>query len=203
MARCVAVTLCTLVLAAGCHEAPFSPEDFQKASPAPEMKKLERLVGTWEGTAEMVKPTPEEMKEMMKKMAPEGEEIEEMPSSSKGEMTFEWAMDGRFLKAQSWHEMGPDEKVQYTEYWTWDPNAQVFHTWWFSDWGDSGQGCVTLDPDGKTFHFKGEERKARGETEKGAGSMTFVDNNTLEWTWAKKGMWGQDLMKMKGTSKRK
>jgi hypothetical protein len=44
---------------------------------------------------------------------------------------------------------------------------------------------------------------ASGETKNGSGDMIFVDNDTVEWTWAERNWMGSKLMEFKGTMKRK
>lgn len=194
MSRIVVVAICTLGFVVGC-EQPRPPEDFfQKPSPAAELAKLERLLGSWAGTAEMVSPTPEEMKAMM----PEG--AEELPSEFAGESKMEWALGGMFLKGEGWHEMGTDKKVHYVEYWTWDPKAKKYHAWYFSDWGEFGEGWASFSKDGNSMDMEWTGFDARGAKSRGEGTIAFVDDDTHSWTWTEKGPMGK--MKMKGTARR-
>ena len=178
----------------GCSKPTPMMEPLQKPAPAPEMAKLARLIGTWSGTAEMVTPSPEEMNEGM----PEGEE---MPTSFKGEDTYEWVLGGMFLRSEGWREMGPDERAHMIEYWAWDAKANKFRTWYASDWGEYGSGWATLDDDGNTLHFKGRAHDAHGNVRKGEGKMTFVDDRTVEWCWKERGPSGK--MAFKGTSRKR
>ena len=111
-----------------------------------------------------------------------------------------WAMGGMAMKGEGWYEMGPDERVNYIEYWTWDPKAKRFNTWSMSDWGEVGTGWAEFCPDGNAMKYKGTMRDAAGKTIHAKGTMTFDDDNTMSWTYTESGARGK--MKMKGTSKR-
>ncbi len=190
--RIVVAALALMI--AGCSQTPPMTDPLQKPDPAPEMQKLARMVGTWTGVAEMVSPSPEEMKAMM----PEG--AEELPGSYEGGHTGEWVMDGMFLKNEGWHEMGGGEKATFVEYIGWDPKQKKYRSWYISNWGERGEGWTTLSDDGNTLHVKVKSTDAEGKSKSGAGTWTFVDDNNAEWTWSEKGPMGK--MKMKGTTSR-
>jgi len=195
MYRCVLLTLCALGLIGGCAQPQWSTESPGKPDVPPEMAKLSRLLGTWTGTAEMVSPSPEEMKAMM----PEG--AEETPESYASEGKSEWTLDGMFLKNEGWHEMGEGQRMSYVEYWTWDAKAKKYRTYYFSDWGESGQGWAWFEPDGETMHFKGTVVDAEGATKRGKGMLTFIDDDTHEWSWKETGG-PMGKMEFKGRAKR-
>jgi hypothetical protein len=194
MKRHVLASLIVVCVLAGCSTHKKMMEPPQKPEPAPEMAKLKMFIGTWQGTAEMVEPSSEEMKAHM----PEGEE---MPESYKGGGTYSWALGGMALKAEGWHEMGEDQKANYVEYLTWDPKKGKYRTWYVGDWGDSGSGYAWFDDDGKTMYAKAQGVNHEGIKVRGEGSLTFVDSGTIEWTWTEWGKYGK--MKIKGTSHRK
>lgn len=194
MYRLPVIVLVAAFALVGCAQPQRPMEPPQKPDAAPEMAKLERLIGTWSDTAEMVEPSPEEMK----KQVPEGSE--EVPSSFKGGWKSQWVLRGMFLRNEGWHEMGPDQRMNMVEYYTWDPKSKKYRVWFFSDWGEHGEGWMTIDPDGKTFRIKAKGADAQGASGRSEGTMTFVDDDTLEWTWAESGAHGK--MKFKGTSKR-
>lgn len=194
MHRRVLLTLCTLGLIGGCAQPQWSMEPPKKPGAPPEMAKLARFLGTWTGTAEMVSPSPEEMKAAM----PEG--AEEMPESYAGQGTAEWTLGGMFLKSKSWHEMGEGQRANYVEYWTWDAKAKKYRTYYFSDWGESGQGWAWFEPDGETMHFKGTVVDAEGATKRGKGKLIFTSDTSYDWCWKESGPMGK--MEFKGTGKR-
>jgi len=176
------------------HDHAAGADMMKKPDPAPEMKKLQRMVGRWTGTAEMIEPTREEMAKQM----PEGEQMGDMKFAGGG--TTDWVMEGHFLKSEGWHEMGPGQRMNMVEYITWDAGVGKYRSYWFSDWGEVGEGTMTMSADGNTMTFKSEGFNAHGERSKGSGTMKFVNNNTIEWTWTEKGPEG--TMKLKGTSRR-
>jgi hypothetical protein len=166
----------------------------QKPSPAPEMAKLARFIGTWSGSAEIVSPSHEEMKAEM----PEGEE---MPSSFAGGGTYDWTLGGMYLRGEGWHEMGDGQRANYVEYWAWNPKVKKYRTWYFGDWGDSGEGWAWFDQDHPdVMRLKGTTTDALGRKGRGHGMMTFIDDNSYEWSWCERGPMGK--MKFEGTSKR-
>ena len=178
----------------GCGRSQWSMET-PRSGPAPEMKNLDRLVGSWAGTAEMVEPSPEEMKERMPEGAPE------MPTTFKGGGKSEWALGGTYLKSDGWHEMGDNKKATYVEYVTWDADKCKFRTWYIGDNGEYGQGWMTPDKDGNTFHFQARGVNYFGKSMKGEGTMRFVNNDTVEWDWTERsGLFNK--MSLKGTNKR-
>ncbi len=165
-----------------------------KVVPVPELAKLERLVGSWSGSAELVSGQVEHMRGMMPK-ASEG-----MPPSCHGGGTYEWVLSGMFLKGQGWHETGSDRRVQYVEYITWDPKARRYRDWWFSNTGEHSQGWISLDPDGRTIRATADGVDAQGRVKHSDRTMAFADDDTMTWTWSKSGPMGE--MRLRGTSKR-
>ncbi len=203
--RIVAIVCCAMYLGVGVGCAQMRSmfgggnkidpqQEMKKPSQPTELRKLEPFVGTWEGTAEMVYPTTQQMKAAM----PAGEE---MPTSFKGGGKTEWAMDGMALRTDGWYEMGDDQKINMVEYWTWDPSAGKYRVWSVSDWGECGNGWVTADQYGRTFTFNGSATDAHGHKKKYNGTMRVIDNNTMEYHFVEKGPMGK--MEFKGTSKRK
>ena len=186
MVRYLVLSVCTLGLLGGCAQPQWPTEAPKKPSPAPEMAKLSRFIGTWSGSAEMVEPSPED--------------ADEMPESFAGGGTMEWAFDGMALTGEGWYERGPDEKVHYVEYWSWDPKAKRYRIWSMSDWGETGSGWMKFDPDGNTMRGKFTAHDAEGNKKGGCSTMTFVDDNTMDWTYTEKSRMGK--MKFKGTSRR-
>ncbi|UCC29780.1 MAG: hypothetical protein JSU86_16435 [Phycisphaerales bacterium] len=194
MYRRVLFTLCTLGLIGGCAQPQWSMEPPEKPGVPPEMAKLARFLGTWTGTAEMVSPSPEEMKAE----TPEG--TEEMPESFAGGGKFEWTLGGMFLKGQGWHEMGEGQRMNYVEYWTWYPKAKKYRTSSYTDWGDSMQGWAWFGPDDNTLRFKGTGVNAQGAKSRGSGMLTFTSDTSYEWRWKESGPMGK--MEFKGEAKR-
>jgi hypothetical protein len=171
----------------------MSMDPMQKPDLAPELAQLNRFAGEWAGRAEMIEPSYEVMQASM----PEGEE---MPKYFMGAESNEWTLGGRCLRTMGWHDMGEGQRANYEGMMTWDPKDKVYKAWWFGDWGDRMTSTMTLDKDGKTFHMKAEGVDGHGKKTKGEGTMTFLSDDTMEWTWSETGAMGR--MKIKGTSKR-
>ncbi len=129
---------------------------------------------------------------------PEG--APESPTSMRGESTYEWTLDGMYLKGEGWYDMPGDQRMHYVEYVTWDAKAGKYRNWMFDDWGNRGEGWMTFDDDGKTAHHQGTMIAPTGARTRAVGTMTFVDDDTLEWAFTEKGPMG--TMKLKGTMTR-
>lgn len=160
----------------------------EKPEPAPELRKLERFVGTWSGEAEMVGS----MAEALKREMPAGSELK-----FAGGGTWDWTMGGMYLRMDGWHSMGDGQKMNMIEYITWDPKMQRYRSFYFSDWGEIGEGFMKLSDDGDSFTSEARMIDSKGNKSTGTGTMRFVDNNTLEWTWKE-----SNGLEFKGTSKR-
>jgi hypothetical protein len=194
MQRGLVLALCAGVCVCGCTQAPMSMEDLQKPALPSELERLNCMVGTWSGKAEMVSPTAEEIA----KATPEGEEP--MPSTFDEGSTAEWILGGMFLKNEGWMTMGEGEKAHYVELITWDPRAKKYRGWSFSDWGEHGEGWMTMSEDGKHLTFASSGKDFKGRPSRGKGQASFVDGNTMDWTWCDMGPMGK--MEFKGTSRR-
>ena len=161
------------------------------------MKQLERLVGTWNGTAEMVSPTREEMIEYMPEMA------DKMPEYFKGGSTWSLTFDGLVLKVEGWHEMTKDERANYVEFIKWDSKKERFLTFFFSDYGEHATGELKVDRnDPDLFHMKGTGVDAQGTKKRFKGTMRFVDNDTVFWEVTESSGFQKMKMKMKGTMRK-
>jgi len=195
MVRRLVMVMCAVGLAGGCTQSRWAMEPPQKPGVAPQMAQLQRLIGNWSGHAEMVEPSREAMLAMM----PENER-HEMPEKYAGGGSWEWALGGMALRGDGWYEMGPGQKVNYVEFWTWDAKNNRFRTWFASDWGETGEGWAKFNPDGNSMTMNATMRDADGTGKSGSGTFTFLDNNTMEWTYAEKGSHGN--MRLRGVSKR-
>jgi hypothetical protein len=185
------------LFAAGCGKPDASDMEMPKKPPrAPEMEALAPLVGTWSGTAEMVKPSAEDMKKSMPEGAPAPQ------TTFAGGTTYKWDIGGLFLHAEGWFEMGEGQKCNNHELIGWDPVKKMYHGWYVSDYGERGDNWMKANSDGKSFTMKMSGIGMNSKAMKGSGSMTFVDANTIEWTWVEKNALGGTKMEMKGTMKK-
>lgn len=183
------------LLAVGCMKP--EPEMMgppKKPSQPPEMKVFAPLIGTWTGTAEMIEPSAEEMKKHM----PPGSPEPQMTYAGGG--TYKWDINDLYVHAEGWHDMGEGEKAHYHELIGWNPVKKMYHSWYVSDYGERGDGWMTASADGMKFTVKTSGLGMGGKPAKGEGTMTIVDDNTVEWTWTENGAMGR--MKMKGTMKK-
>ena len=187
------LTIATLVLAGGCMK-PMDMGPPKKPAPAAEMKKLERMTGTWNWTGQMVSPTKEEM---MKHMPPGSKEPQTTFSGvGKGEMV----LGGTAFKSTGSFDMGEGQKMTYEEYWWWDAKAGKYRAWSISDWNEVGTGWITYCGDCDGFCNKGDAIDSQGNKKHYEGCMKFVDKDTMEWSMTESGPMGK--MSMKGSSKR-
>jgi hypothetical protein len=150
--------------------------------PAPELRELDRFVGTWTGTSEIVGPNVEEAADAVRGMMPEFEG--EMPTTFKGGSKTSWALGEMFLRTETWSEMPDGTRMNYVDFKTWDATGNHYRSWHFGDSGETGEGTFTLDPDGSTFHLTATGVRTDGTPANGKGTMTFIDDDTLEWTWS-------------------
>ena len=188
------LTIATLVLAGGCMKPPMPMEPPKKPASAAEMKKLERMVGTWNWTGQMVSPTKEEM---MKHMPPGSKEPQ---TTFAGTGKAEMVLGGTALKSTGTFDMGEGQKMTYEEYWWWDAKAKKYRTWSMSDWGEIGHGSITRCNDCDGFRSTAKATDAQGIKKRFEGCMRFTDKDTHEWCFTEAGPMGK--MTMKGTSRR-
>lgn len=165
--------------------------DMEGGGPPPrpaELDRLDMLVGTWEGTAEMSMPGMDE------------------PMTIRGVNTTKWELDKRFLIEHFEGDMGEEGKFEGVGVWTWDPKAKVYRNWWFDSYGSFSQGTAKYDEETRTWHMRGQGTNAMtGKPSYGAGTSKSIDDNTQQWTWSEWDNflhWGEP-MTYKGTSQRK
>jgi len=167
--------------------------------PAPELHELDRFVGTWTGTSEIVGPNAQATADQMKAMIPDFEG--EMPTTSEGGNKAGWVLGGMFLRTESWHEVAPGMTIRYVDFKTWDPATRKYRGWYFNEIGETGESWFTLDPDGSTFHVTSKGIRADGSSSTGGGSVTFTDEDTMEWTWFEEGKEGK--FELRGSNTRR
>ncbi|MFQ5589764.1 MAG: DUF1579 family protein [Phycisphaerae bacterium] len=150
-----------------------------------ELDKLAMFLGEWEGTSETTLCVLDE------------------PLSGTGSRTMEWTLDKRYLVEHGDYDMGELGKMKGVGLWTYDPKAKKYRIWWFDSQGGTARGTATFCDETKTWKMKVKGRNPWGKS-KGKGTVTFVDDDTIEWEWSE---WdGSGLFKTAettGTSKRK
>lgn len=193
MKRNVWCLLGTVALLGGCMKPAMDADAMKKPAPPEQMKQLERMVGNWTWTGEMVEPSKEEM---MKYLAKDAKPPE---TSFLGTGKTEMVLGGVALKSTGNFEL-EGQKMTYEEYMWWDGKAGKFRTWSMNDWGEIGSGWMTSCGDCDGFCSKADAIDAHGNKKRFEGCMKFIDKDTHEWTFTEHGPMGR--MTMKGTSKR-
>ena len=178
----------------GCQQPTAPVVGNEKIEPAPEMRLLEKFVGTWEESGRIVEPTPEQIRAGLK----EGQEMP--PTTWTGGNTADFTLDGMYLRTEGWAGLPDGGKMKFVEYKTWDRQAQKFRMTWFGNDGTWGNGWMTADPDGRTFDVSATGWDVHGTKKTWTGSFTFTGNNSAKWDWVEKGPSG--MMKMEGENKR-
>jgi hypothetical protein len=122
----------------------------------PEMKVLERLVGTWDAKA-VSKPaqwTPREVRTTSK-------------------IVRQWVLDGRFLQDTSEISDGSESLSLLT----YDPQMKAYRSWWFSSEGHTSKSGGKWDAASETLSF----RSNLGNGLTSYGSVRFIDRNRHSW----------------------
>lgn len=172
--------------------ADFDP--MKKPAQPEQMKKLERLVGNWTWSGEMVEPTKEEM---MKHLPPGAKAP---PTTASGTGKYEFTLGGMVLRETGSMDMGEGMKMSFEGLWVWDAKAGNYAIHSVSDWGENGIGSASSCGDCDGFCMKGAAVDLHGMTKRYEGCMRFIDKDTLEWAMTERGPMGK--MTFKGTSKR-
>lgn len=173
---------------AGCAEPAGKMEGGGPPPRPAELDRLDMLVGTWEGTAEMSVPGVDE------------------PTTSKIVTTTKWELDKRFLVDHFEGDMGEEGKFEGVGVWTWDPKAKEYRNWWFDSLGSFSHGTTKYDEETRTLHMRWEGTNSMtGKPSYGDGTSKFIDDNTQQWTykeWDNFLHWGEPTI-MSGTYQRK
>jgi hypothetical protein len=121
----------------------------------PELKVLERLVGTWnsESVSRVAVWTPVEAR-------------------AKGVLTREWVLDGRFVQEKSKQSDG-DAIVMFS----FDAEKKVYRWWLFNSHGHSMETQGQWDETTHTFMFTSDVGGL-----KNSSTIRFIDEDTHKWT---------------------
>lgn len=186
--NCLSATILavSIALLAGCMPK-YTIEELKNMMPERpvELDKLEMFIGEWEFTSEMNMCVLEE------------------PIKGSGTSTVTWELDKRYIVEHGEYEMGEFGKMLGKGFWTYDPKAKKYRTWWFDSYGAVGHGTAKYSEKTRTWRFKAKSKGPMGKSI-GKGTATFVDDDTVDWTW---GEWDSTglfkVMEMTGTNKRK
>ncbi|HEY7117997.1 MAG TPA: DUF1579 family protein [Tepidisphaeraceae bacterium] len=146
--------------------------------PPPELKVLQRFVGSWDtaGVSQVAEWTPREI-------------------NTTGRVTMEWALGGRFVQGKGTDTL-PSE---LTMLWGYDADRRAYRTWlfnslglaieWTGDWDDRAQTFVVRNDVGNgltgtlTTRFVGDDRiEWRSQVKDGDGKLY----HSWEGTWTRR-----------------
>jgi hypothetical protein len=142
-----------IALSAGAARADDPPKP-------PELKVLDRLVGTWD---EVLTNKPTEW-------TPKAERSTSVTKKS-------WALGGRFVRMEgAWM----PAKTEFVSYITFDPSTREYRTWYFDAANSMPRGSTrgTWDEAARTITWAGTDEAGNKMT----GKTTFHDADTQEWT---------------------
>jgi hypothetical protein len=149
------------------------------ADKPPELKLLERWVGTWDSqwTAKPATWTPQ-------------------GGTFTGVETVDWVLGGRFTNARIATQPGNKHATSLTTY---DPKAKAYRSWWFSSDGHQSQSAGQWDEASQTLTMKSDI--AGGI--KGTTTSHFTADGVFDWTVVIKGDDGTTYIDMSGKTTRR
>ena len=146
----------------------------ESTPPPPEMKVLERLVGTWR--VENIGKVPEETRST---------------SITKRELV----LGGRFVQETGGPEKG---KPTYMCMHTYDSSRKTYRWWFFHESGSCSESTGTWDESSQTFTFTNRP----GGGAMGVITLHFLDKNTLDFSWIVKDTGGKISFQMEAKAVR-
>ena len=146
-------------------------------APPPEMKALERLVGTWDH--EQIVKVPEETR------------------STNFVVKGELVLGGRFL--QEMGDFDDQGKSTNTGMYTYDSNRKIYRYWFFHSSGFYWDSTGTWDESNQTFTFKGRVGAGDATT---TATMRFSDEATLVYSLVTRDPGGKVHYHMEGKAVR-
>jgi hypothetical protein len=157
--------------------------DMKPQRPA-ELERLNVFVGNWKSTGECT-------------MAGLDDTLR-----GTGTSTFSWDLDNFALVEKGTHEMEELGAMQAMGVWTWDARKERYHMSWTDSWGGHGEGWSRVSDDGKWWKMTAKSHSPMGTTT-GKGTMEFIDNDTVKWTWTESVFLGMmKVFEMEGTMTR-
>jgi hypothetical protein len=147
-----------LVLATGIARADEARKPDEAPAKPPELKVLDRLVGTWKD-------------EVIFKVS------ESNPTERRETWTYsnEWTLKGRFLQSRGRKSDGKDEDLQFM---TFDPETKAFRKWYFSPDGYVAEASGQWDEKTSTLTWTND----LGDGVTGVSTWRFADENTIVWS---------------------
>lgn len=113
-----------------------------------------------------------------------------------------WHTDRWYLVNEDVFTLGELGDMKALTVWRWDERSRRYRSTWFYNDGSTGTGFARYDEKTKTWHLKTRGRGPWGRL-KGKGTITYIDDNTVEWTWREwDGSGLVEIMSFQGVSKR-
>jgi hypothetical protein len=143
----------------------------------PELKVLDRLIGTWESdvVAKPAKWTPKEVR-------------------TKATLTREWVLKSRFVQ-----EKGGDAQSPTLCMFSYDVQKKAYRFWMFNSAGSAMELSGQWDEASKSIKWKGE----MGNGITSSGPMRFIDADTIHWQLVTRDKAGKMYIHLEGNVTRK
>jgi hypothetical protein len=173
----IAAWLVALALTAIVSTPARADKDKEKA---PELKILDRFVGTWniELVNRVTEVNPKEVK-------------------STGVTTFEWTLNGYFLRATG--KTTAPEKVESLQMMSYNPTGKHFYAWFFDSQGNVSEIAGQWDEDTKTMTWQATVE----ENVTMVNRLRFTDKDTIVWTMTTKDNNNKVFVDIRGKMTRK
>jgi hypothetical protein len=150
------------VLLAGCGPVDVDFSKIQKPKPADELKPLDRFVGNWTWQAE--RSTGDGAVETWN-----------------GQASWKWVLGDMQLYGDL-SVSGPTS-FQASGYWGWHPIRKTYIWHMHNDWGYPQEGTATYDDAAKSWTMNYKGIGLDGTDSWGRYVLTWVDDDTIEWSW--------------------
>ena len=175
----VANTLLGILVTSANLGSSASADDGKKgAAPGvPELKVLEKLIGSWDEVAEL----------------PDGSKIKAIGSAK-------WVLGGTHIQSTYSISLADGSQLEHLTLMSWDSKKKVYRSWMFSSSGDPLESTGAWDQEAQTLTFESKPN-ARGVTI--SSSTRFTSDDKLEWSVEGKDKSGKTVFSMKGIDTRK
>ena len=155
------------------------------ADAPPELRRLEMLVGTWEGRAAST-------------VVAENEVFESLATTE-----VRWDAGGRFLLERTRSVVDGQDTITTVGVWTWEPSSGQYRNWRFSSLGTSEVGFITYDESTRTWFIESQTVDlTTGLETHGSGVMRYLDDDEKVYTWKGYSADGEPLFEAHGRSHR-
>lgn len=180
------LALCAPLLMTGCMPK-MTMEDMKAMQPQrpAELDALNAFVGDWESEGEMKFSFLEE------------------PIKSTGTNSAHWEGDNWYLVSDDVFGMGEMGTMHAHSTWTYDAKTKRYRSTWVDSMGSTGIGQGWYNDEDRSWRMKATSFGPHGKSTMG-GTVTFVDDDTMTWTWTEYMFGGlMKTVEMSGTSRRK